>query len=573
MTPALRLPGSLRGTLLLALLASVFVPALLWLLLDLALAGSSVPAPALRRAAVLLMVAVQAIVVAGLLLHLLGRRLDEPLAQLADHAHALAALRPVTPLHVDASAAEFLPLVRSLGELRARLEQLNAEVQAGHVRLHKAVMYDALTGLPNRVLMHELFGHEAASARRHANALALLRVGLDRLEVVKDTLGHAVGDELVTGMAHRLAATLRDADFICRAGDGEFLVLLTGPAGWDRVASAANRLLRAVEEPLQLPRSGHVLSVWGSIGIAMYPTDGADFEALVRAASLALQRSRALGQGRYSFYQPGLDQALRERIDAEHELARALERDEFELHYQPIVDAGNGRVVGCEALLRWQHPQRGLLAPQDFIETARQCGLMADIDAWVLGAACADLARWLGEGLTPGRLAINLSVQQARNPALSEALRDALDRHALVPAMLELEVTEDAFLHDPDGVPRALARWRALGLTLTIDDFGTGYVSMSQLKRLRPQRLKIDCSLVGGLPEDAEDGALAQAMLSMAAALGIEVIAEGVETAAQRQWLLERGCPLQQGHLHGRPMPAAVFESWLAESAVRTASA
>jgi diguanylate cyclase (GGDEF)-like protein len=561
-----RAGASLRTGLLLGVLAAVFGPALLWLLAALLPPDVLGQAAAPWRAAVLLMVVVQGVTGAMLVLHLLARRLEEPLARLTEQAHALAALRPATTLPLRDQAPELQPLARGLDALRERTAQVQGELQAGKAKLRRAATHDALTGLPNRTLLQELFGHEAASARRQARSLALLRIGIDRLQTVNETLGHSVGEELLTGMAHRLAATLRDSDFICRGGGDEFLVLLSGPVGWDRVATAAERLLRCVEEPLQLPRSGQVLGASASLGIAMYPTDGSDFAGLERAASLALQRSRTLGRGLYSFYQPGLDQALRERIDAERELARALERDELTLVYQPMVDAGSGRVLGCEALLRWQHPERGLLAPADFIETARQCRLMADLDAWVLEAACGELAGWLGQGLAPGRLALNLSVQQARNPALSEALRDALDRHALVPAMLELEITEDAFLDDPDGVPRALARWRTLGLGLTVDDFGVGYSSLSQLRRLRPQRLKIDCSLVRGLPHDTEDCALAQAMLAMAAALGIEVLAEGVETAAQRKWLLAHGCALQQGHLHGMPMPAAAFAAWLARS-------
>jgi diguanylate cyclase (GGDEF)-like protein len=272
--------------------------------------------------------------------------------------------------------------------------------------------------------MGELFLHEAASARRMGRSLALLHLGLDRFRTVNDTLGHAVGDELLTGMGHRLAAALRDSDFICRLGGDEFLLLLPGCDGWDQVAAAAERLLRGIEVPLQLPRSGQLVSLSAGIGIAMYPSDGTVFNDLARAATLALERSKSLGRGLYSFYQPGLDQALRKRIETERELNHALEHGEFELFYQPVVDAGNGHVVGCEALLRWQHPQRGLLLPGAFMAGARACELMCDIDVWVLEAACADLARWRQAGLRPGRLAVNLSVQQARNPALSDTLRD-----------------------------------------------------------------------------------------------------------------------------------------------------
>ncbi|MFT3818531.1 MAG: EAL domain-containing protein [Rubrivivax sp.] len=561
-----RAPASLRSALLLALAAGLLLPALIWLGAELALAPGVAEALQRHRAAVLLMVTVQAVAAAGACLWLLGRRLDWPLQRLASHVQGLLGGRPLPALHWPAGD-DFEPLALELDGLRVHLAGLQAQLRASDARLHKAAMVDALTGLPNRTLMQELFGHEAASARRAGRSLALLQIGLDRFRTFNDTLGHAAGDELLTGMGRRLAACVRDADFVCRGAGDEFLVLLPGPEGWDRVAAAAERLLRAVEAPLELPRAGHVVSLSASVGVAMYPSDGQDFEGLARAAALALDRSKRLGRGLYSFYQPGMDQALRARIATERELSLALERDEFELHYQPVVDAaqgsGTGRVVGCEALLRWRHPRRGLLGPAEFIDGARQCGLMCDIDAWVLNAACTDLARWAEAGLKPGRLALNLSVQQARSPALSDTLRDALQRHGLSPAQLDLEVTEDAFLHEPDGVPRALARWRALGLALTIDDFGTGYSSLSQLKTLRPERLKIDCSLVRGLPDAAEDCALAEAMLAMARALGIEVVAEGVETAAQRDWLLQRGCARQQGHLHGAPVPAPAFEAWL----------
>jgi diguanylate cyclase (GGDEF)-like protein len=549
---------SLRAALLLSSAAAVLGPALVWLLAGAWLAA----APEAHRAAVLLMVAVQALVAGGVTLRLLTQRFVYPLDRLTAHAQGLAALRPL-PALAWPPQDEFAPLARELDGLRQRVNELQTELRASEARLNKSSMYDGLTGLPNRALMGELFGHEAASARRAGRSLALLHLGLDRFRTFNDTLGHATGDELLKGMGHRIAAALRDSDFICRGGGDEFIVLLPGAESWDRVAATAERLLRTIEEPLELPRSGHIVSLSAGIGIAMYPSDGTDFEGLARAAALALDRSKTLGRGLYSFYQPGLDQTLRQRIDSERELSHALENDEFELFYQPVVDAGNGRVVGCEALLRWQHPQRGLLAPGAFIERARQCGLMCDIDAWVLNAACADLSHWLAGGLDPGRLAVNLSVQQARNPALSEGLRDAMERHGLHPTQLELEITEDAFIHEPDGVPRALARWRQLGLALTIDDFGVGYSSLSQLKTLRPERLKIDCSLVRGLPDSAEDCALAEAMLGMARALHIEVVAEGVETAAQRRWLLEHDCPRQQGHLHGQPMPVALFEAWL----------
>ncbi len=555
-----RLPSlSLRPALLLALLASVLWPALLWLTAEWWFS----PDPQARRAAVLLMVTVQGVSAAGLVLWVLARRLDAPLDRLRGQLQGLSGERPMPSLQ-GLVGDDFVPLAQDIEGLRHRQAELQAALRSSESRAHKAHFYDGPSGLPNRALMAELFEHEAAAARRSGRTLAVLELGLDRFRTFNDSLGPAAGDELISGMGRRLLATLRDADIVSRGVGDEFLLLLPGADGWDQVARAAERLLRGVEEPLELPRSGHVVSLSASIGIAMYPSDGTSFDGLARAATLALERSKSLGRGLYSFYQPGLDHALRQRINTERELTLALENGEFELFYQPVIDADTGHVVGCEALLRWQHPQRGLLAPAAFIDGARRCGLMCAIDAWVLDVACGDLARWRADGLHPGRLALNLSVQQARNPALSDTLREALERHQLSPDQLELEVTEDTFLDEPEGVPRALARWRALGLALTIDDFGVGYSSLSQLKSLRPERLKIDCSLVRGLPDNPEDQALAEAMLAMARALRIEVVAEGVETLAQRRWLLQRGCSRQQGHLHGQPMPVALFEAWLA---------
>lgn len=555
-------PARLRTGLLLAVVGGVMLPALAWVGLS-----AQLP-PSAQRLAVLLMVMVQLVALSVAAWVLLTRRFLWPLERLTDRAQALTGERLSGALG-DVGVDEFTPLVRALDEVGPRLAELHTRLRSAETQLQKSTMVDALTGLPNRGMMAELFGHESAAARRAGMSMALLHVGLDRFRTFNDTLGHAAGDELLVGMGRRIAATLRDSDFVCRSRGDEFLVLLPDASSWDRVARSAERLLRSIEQPLDLPRCGQRVSLSADIGIAMYPSDGSDFEALAHAAALALDRSKVLGRGLYSFYRPDLDQALRQRIETERELTSALERNEFELAFQPIVDASDGRPVGCEALLRWRHPQRGLLLPADFIEGARQCTLMGDIDAWVLDAACAQLASWRGQGLRPGKLALNLSVQQARNPALSDTLRAALQTHGLLPSDLELEVTEDAVLAEQGGAPKALARWRALGLGLTIDDFGTGYASLAQLRALRPERLKIDCSVVRGLARPSADRDLAEAMLAMARALDIEVVAEAVETEAQCHWLLDHGVVLQQGHLHGPPLLSTAYTAWLAEHARR----
>jgi len=543
-----RLPSlSVRASLLLAVLAAVLVPALLWLLAS-ALPWS-LPAPAAPwRAAVLLLVVVQGVAGALLVLGLLSRRLEEPLARLTEQALGLAGLRPVATLAPAELAPELAPLAQGMDEVRQRVGQLQGELQAGRARLRKAAMYDTLTGLPNRTLLQELFGHEAASARRQGRSLALLRIGLDRLAEVSDTLGHSVGEELLTGMAHRLDATLRDADFLCRGGDDDFLVLLAGPVGWDRVASAAERLLRCVEQPLQLPRSGQLLGASASIGIAMYPSDGADFESLARAASLALQRSRTLGRGLYSFYQPALDQALRERIDAERELALALERDEFTLVYQPMLDARSGRVVGCEALLRWQHPQRGLVPPGEFIPIAECTELIVQLDRWVLGEVVALLARSAGCRPAP-TLSVNVSPRMFASPGFVDELRTLLAPHPDSARRLVIELTEGVLVHDPEVVAERMAALGALGVRFSIDDFGTGYSSLTYLKRLPLHELKIDRSFIHDLNSHQSGATIVAGIVSVAGHLRLEVVAEGVETAVHADWLTV--CELHLGLARG----------------------
>jgi len=559
---------SLRSSVLLVFACALLLPAMVWLLADRLVGGGVTQALDRHRSGVLLMVAVQGLSGAALLLVVLSRRFLWPLDRLADQAASLALLDPVPPLNWP-DDDEFGYLAHELDGVRATLQELGTETQSQRSQLQNVAMVDPLTRLPNRALMAELFVHEAANARRGGSALALLHLGLDHFKAFNDAHGAAAGDELLSLLGQRMAAGLRESDAICRKGGDEFLLLLSTASGWDQVASAAKRVLRNLEQAIELPRSGVRTEPHASIGIAMYPSDGGDFEALERTAALALDRSKQLGRSRFSFYQPGLETAQRTRVQGELDLRRALAQQELELHFQPVVDARDGEVLGCEALLRWRHPARGLLAPQEFLPLARECGLMRKIDAWVLQAACSELAAWLDAGLQPGRMSINLSIQQARNPKLSEILQAALERHGLVAQHLEIEVTEDTFAGagDAKAALRALARWRALGLALTVDDFGRGHSSLSLLKNLRPDRLKIDCDLVRGLPDDGGDCALAEAMLAMAGALGIEVVAEGVENAAQRAWLLSRGCVRQQGHLHGQPMAGEAIRHWLTVSA------
>ena len=550
----------LRTWLLLATLPGLLLPLPLAALLGLA------PTP--RALATLAAVMAAQIVLTGAALAWVAwRRAEQPAQWLAEQAAALSALEPVQPLDWPAEET-WSPLAAQLDAVQGRLQQLQQNADRRESELRKLAMYDPLTALPNRLLMREVFTHEAAVARRAGIALALLLLNVDRFRQINDTYGQAVGDEVLEGIAQHIAQTLRESDFVCRLGGDEFMVLLSDPGGWDRVAAAAQRLRAAVEAPLTLPRSGHAVQLSARIGITMYPSDGGDFDTLSRTANLALAIAKDVGRGSHAFYHPRFDAELRERANLERDLLEAMSAGQLSLHYQGVVDRADGAVVGCEALLRWQHPVRGLLGPGDFVDAAAQAGVLRELTHWTLEAACRQYAAWAEADVSPGRLAVNLSTRQVQDPTVPDAVRDALARHGLHPRLLELELTEDSMRGDPDVAARALQRLRALGVALTLDDFGTGPTSLAHLKLLHPDRLKIEGSFVAGLPGCGEDCALIEGMLGMADALGIEVVAEGVESAAQSDWLLARGCRVQQGFLLGRPLPVAEFEDWLARQVV-----
>jgi EAL domain-containing protein (putative c-di-GMP-specific phosphodiesterase class I) len=322
------------------------------------------------------------------------------------------------------------------------------------------------------------------------------------------------------------------------------------------VSVTAERLLRAIQTPMLLARAAGTAQVSASIGISLFPGDADDFEALARCADLAMYKSKDMGKGRYSFYQPDLDIAFRSRLELERELLQGIANHELLLHYQPVFDMQSGRLVGCEALVRWLHPQRGLLMPGTFIQTAEETGLIRELGLWTLDAACAQLASWKAAGLHPGRIAVNVSALQFRDQRLPQVLQSALQTYDIQPGELELELTESTLMADTEAAQATVASLRELGVALAIDDFGTGYSSLSYIKRLRPDKLKIDRSFVKDLPADADDRALTEAIVSIAQALSITVVAEGVETPEQRDYLLGLGCRLQQGYLLGRPMAA-----------------
>ncbi|MEJ6001531.1 putative bifunctional diguanylate cyclase/phosphodiesterase [Paucibacter soli] len=508
------------------------------------------------REQIVLIVGLQVVMGVTVMLLVLYLRLVRPIDRLKQQASAIAQREAAVRLPWN-RRDELGQLGEHLNEVGDRIDTLIADLEGKNAQLHQMAMYDHLTGLPNRTLFREVFQHEAAVAKRDGSSLALLFVDLDRFKAINDSLGHAAGDNMLLAASERLRQTVRESDLACRVSGDEFLLLMREASPSEVVAHAAQRLISTLNVPLQLPDGLGTASVSASIGIAMFPRDGEDFDTLVRHADLAMYRAKQQGRSRYSFFQQEMDANAMARLALERELVAALAEQQLELHYQPIVDAGSGRVCGVEGLMRWQHPQRGLLMPGSFIALAEESGQIQALGRWTVEVACAQLAEWKATGRHPGNLAINLSALQFRDQRLPEQVADAMRRHGVLPGELSIELTESTLMSDSDLSMQTMARLRALGVALSVDDFGTGYSSLSYLKLLRPAKLKIDRSFVHDLPVSADDQALVQAILGLAQALGIGVVAEGVETEAQRAVLLELGCAQQQGYFYARPAPVA----------------
>ena len=428
-------------------------------------------------------------------------------------------------------------------------------------RIRHLAHHDALTDLPNRTLLNDRLGVAMDHARRSGQPLALLFIDLDRFKYVNDTLGHPLGDRLLQAVAQRLHAVVREGDTLARLGGDEFVVLVEGLAGPEGAEQVARKLLQTLQQPVVL--DGHELFIGGSIGISLFPQDGDTIEALVRCADSAMYRAKDAGRNTFRFHTREQASRSRERFELEHGLRHAVERGELRLLYQPQADCSSGALVGVEALVRWEHPERGTITPDRFIPLAEEIGLICHIGEWVLNTACSQARTWEREG-RPLRMAVNLSGQQISTDGLVDVVRGALERSGLSPRLLELEITEGHILKRVEHCIDTLHELKGLGLTLAIDDFGTGHSSLSYLKRLPVDRLKIDRSFVEGVPADRDDTAIVATILAMARNLGLAVIAEGVETEAQLRHLSAAHCDEYQGYVLGRPMPAEAMDARLA---------
>ncbi|WP_306607528.1 EAL domain-containing protein [Azonexus sp.] len=422
--------------------------------------------------------------------------------------------------------------------------------------------YDVLTGLPNRTQWNDRAHVELNNAARQDERLAVLFLDLDHFKAVNDSLGHPVGDQLLSAVARRFSNCLREQDFLARLGGDEFVVMLTRLEHPEDAAIVARKLIATLQTPILI--EGHELTAAASIGIAIFPDDGEDVSTLLKHADVAMYCAKDQGRNTYHYFMPEMDVHALERLMLENALRRAIERNELVLHYQPQVAADDGRALGCEALVRWQHPELGMLQPAQFIGVAEESGLIVALGKWVLQTACQQLAAWTAEGQRLV-MAVNISALQFRQNGFSETVQRIVEQTGADPALLELELTESALMQP---TPEVLARMNHLcdlGIRLALDDFGTGYSSLSYLKRLPICRLKLDRSFVKDIPDDLEDVAIAMATLSLARDLGMDVVAEGVETEIQRAFLAERACPVMQGYLFSRPLPAEAFLQWVRE--------
>lgn len=448
-------------------------------------------------------------------------------------------------------------------DIRDRVE---AQARIQHLAHH-----DALTGLPNRLAFDTRAQALLELARERGEVLALLFIDLDHFKRVNDSLGHPVGDVLLQTVAERISGTLRTtddhrgADLVARFGGDEFVLLLAGNPAPEAVQAVAAKLLAAVGAPLVV--EGVSISVTPSIGVALYPQHGSTPAELIKHADTAMYQAKSQGRAHWRFFEPAMATAAYAELAMESRLAQAVRQGEFVLHFQPQLALADGALQGVEALVRWQHPERGLVAPDEFIPVAEARRLILPISQWVLKEALRCAVRWHANGLARVPVAVNLSTLQFQAPGFVESVERALAEAGASGTMLELELTERMLMDDVPSVRAALQRLKAIGVGIAIDDFGTGYTSLGLLKHLPVDRLKIDRSFVTDLPGDAGSAAIAYAIIQLGKSLGLQVVAEGVETAAQRDWVRAQGCDGQQGFIDGQPMGTAEFEAWLARRA------
>jgi len=509
---------------------------------------------------------------------LLGRRpaMFAAEAQAAgSHAAFMAALaadgRWRGEMRGQRKTGETFPLLMNIAAVRdehdeithyvAALTDLTAIRKAEEEFRHLA-HYDPLTDLPNRLLATDRLEHAMERCQRDQRSLGLLFIDLDHFKRINDTLGHTIGDQVLQAVAQRMRAAIRAEDTVARLGGDEFMVILERADQPDDVAAIAMKIIAAISLPIIV--NGRELTTSASIGISIYPEDGRTRESLIQAADTAMYAAKDMGRNSYAFYTAEMTYRVIHAVAVDRDLRRGLAQDELMLYFQPQLSLDSGAVTGVEALIRWQHRTKGLLGAAEIVPVAEHSGFIVDIGDWVLFAACRQAQEWRAAGLAPLRVAVNVSAHQMRGGHLLQAVGDALAKTGLPPDCLEIEITESMLQNEAECI-QTLHQLRRLGVALAIDDFGTGYSCLSSLKSLPIQRLKIDQAFTRGIPTDANDAAIAETIIAMAHRLGLDVMAEGVETEAQRDFLKAHGCQGAQGFLFARPMPASAVAGFIGD--------
>ena len=464
---------------------------------------------------------------------------------------------------LGAMALIYLVVQLILRGYRERLREQEAQRAAQEERIRHQAYHDPLTALPNRTRFAERLAEALGRAKRAQWQLALLFVDLDHFKRVNDSLGHGAGDALLKQVAARIRRSVREVDALFRMGGDEFTVLLEDVRGPEEVAYVAQRMIEAIAEPLQLQH--HEFTVSTSIGIALYPRDDISGEQLLKSADTAMYRAKDLGRNRYAFFAPEMNERIEQQMLMEAALRRAVRQGEFQIYYQPRISASSGRAIGAEALLRWMHPEWGMLEPARFVPLLEESGLIVPVGAWVLAQACKQARAWQDAGV-PLRVSVNLSARQFRSDTLIEAVSGALSDSGLAPQLLELELTESLLVENVEHAMQTMVRLKAIGTSISIDDFGAGFSSLGYLQRFPIDCLKIDRSFVRDLANGTKDAAIVDAISGLARSLGLGLVAEGVEQQGQAEFLRARHCTELQGFLFSRPLPAEALAEILLKS-------
>jgi len=508
------------------------------------------------------------IVVAWLLSYLLSRKfrkvISAPLERLA------LAMQTVTEENAynlrinDAGNDELGQLTAGFNEMLEQIELRDSELILHRDRLEHMAHHDSLTGLPNRLLFNDRLKQAIQRAERSKRPIALIFIDLDRFKIINDTLGHDVGDLVLVEAASRLEAALRRSDTVARLGGDEFVVILEEFESQQSVAQISRKIIDELSQECQI--MDHSLYVTASLGISFYPDNGTDLTSLKRCADIAMFRAKESGRDNFQFYLPGMGDGAKKTLTLESDLRCALEENQLRLYFQPQISMKSGQVCSAEALLRWEHPQRGLVLPGEFIPLAEETGLIVSLGEWALRETCRLGSTWLDKGLGPIQFSVNVSPRQFRQPNLVEMVIAVLEETGLPAHMLELEVTENLLMGDVEDAIRKMIELRRLGVLLAIDDFGSGYSSLSYLKHFPITKLKIDRSFIRDLHENRHDLAIAASVASMAEVMGLVALAEGVEIKAQEAALIGLGLEWAQGFLYQVPLPEDQFEAFLQQA-------